>query len=149
MKFSENIHLVKWSQIFFFWPHWPNCGLLLVDNDRICDAYNGWMFRNESIMATMAIFRPAGGQNEKFTISQLFLNIPDRKVHGADRGPIWFLSSPGGPHVCPINLAIRDIAALSHVGLWRIKYDLAITSRDLLVYKYVHMDRSYIFAQLA
>ena len=34
--------------------------------------------------------------------------IPDSKVHGANMGPIWDLSAPGGPHVGPINLVIRD-----------------------------------------
>ena len=35
--------------------------------------------------------------------------IPDSKVHGANMGPTWVLSSPDGPHVVPINLAIRDV----------------------------------------
>ena len=32
---------------------------------------------------------------------------PDSKVHGANMGPTWALSVPGGPHVGPMNLAIR------------------------------------------
>ena len=32
---------------------------------------------------------------------------PDSKVHGANMGPIWVLSAPGGPHVGPMNLVIR------------------------------------------
>ena len=35
--------------------------------------------------------------------------ISDNKVHGANMGPTWVLSAPGGPHVGPMNLAIRDI----------------------------------------
>ena len=35
--------------------------------------------------------------------------IPDSKVYGANMGPTWALSVPGGPHVGPINLAIRDV----------------------------------------
>ena len=34
--------------------------------------------------------------------------IPDSKVHGANMGPTWVLSAPGGSHVGPINLVIRD-----------------------------------------
>ena len=34
--------------------------------------------------------------------------IPDSKVHGANMGPTWVLSVADGPHVCPVNLAIRD-----------------------------------------
>ena len=34
-------------------------------------------------------------------------NYPDSKFHGASMGPTWVLSAPDGPHVGPINLAIR------------------------------------------
>ena len=36
------------------------------------------------------------------------LNIPDSNFHGAHMGPTWVLAAPGGPHVGPMNLAIRD-----------------------------------------
>ena len=32
---------------------------------------------------------------------------PDSKVHGANMGPTWLLPAPDGPHVGPMNLAIR------------------------------------------
>ena len=32
---------------------------------------------------------------------------PDSNVHGANMGPTWVLSAPDGPHVGPMNLAIR------------------------------------------
>ena len=32
---------------------------------------------------------------------------PDSKAHGANMGPTWVLSAPGGPHAGPMNLAIR------------------------------------------
>ena len=35
--------------------------------------------------------------------------IPERKVHGTKMGPTWVLSAPEGPHVGPMNLAIRDV----------------------------------------
>ena len=35
--------------------------------------------------------------------------IPDSKVHEANMGPIWGRQDPGGPHVGPMNFAIRDI----------------------------------------
>ena len=34
--------------------------------------------------------------------------LPDSKVHGAKMRPTWVLSAPDGPHVGPMNLAIRD-----------------------------------------
>ena len=35
------------------------------------------------------------------------LVLPESKVHGANMGPTWVLSAPDGPHVGPMNLAIR------------------------------------------
>ena len=32
---------------------------------------------------------------------------PDSKVHGANMEPTWVLSAPSGPHVGPMNLAVR------------------------------------------
>ena len=40
-------------------------------------------------------------------INSSFTNHPDSKVHGANMGPTWVLSAPDGPHVGPMNLAIR------------------------------------------
>ena len=34
---------------------------------------------------------------------------PDSKVHGDNMGPTWVLSTPDGPHVGPMNLAIRAV----------------------------------------
>ena len=34
-------------------------------------------------------------------------NSPDSKVHGVNMGPTWVLSAPDGPHVGPMNLAMR------------------------------------------
>ena len=35
--------------------------------------------------------------------------FPDSKIHGANMGPTWVLSAPDGPHVGPMNLAIRVV----------------------------------------
>ena len=35
-------------------------------------------------------------------------DYPDSKVCGANMGPTWVLSAPGGPHVGPTNLVIRE-----------------------------------------
>ena len=40
--------------------------------------------------------------------------IPDSKVHGANMGPNWVLSSPNGPHVGPMSLALRDTCILTN-----------------------------------
>ena len=39
---------------------------------------------------------------------------PDNKVHGVNMGHTWDLSAPEGPHVGPMNLAIR-------VSLWIVQ----------------------------
>ena len=41
----------------------------------------------------------------------------DSKVHVAHMGPTWVLSAPDGPHVGPMNLAIREPL---HNTLWHI-----------------------------
>ena len=50
--------------------------------------------------------------------------IPDSKVHGANMGPTWVLSAPDGPHVGPMNLAIRDGLQIIHhfVRAWLTNY---------------------------
>ena len=35
--------------------------------------------------------------------------IPDSKIDGANMGPTWVLAAPDGPHVGPMNLAIRVV----------------------------------------
>ena len=51
---------------------------------------------------------------------------PDCKVHGANMGPTWVLSAPDGPHVGPINLAIR-VFLLCCASLW---YELIIQQKQ-------------------
>ena len=41
------------------------------------------------------------------------LKLPDSKVHEAYMGPTWGQQDPGGPHVGPMNPAIRVILSLS------------------------------------
>ena len=44
--------------------------------------------------------------------------LSDSKVHGANMGPTWVLSAPGGSHVGPMNLAIwAGIQWKSHTRL--------------------------------
>ena len=43
------------------------------------------------------------------TLIHLTHNIQDGKIHGANMGPTWVLSAPDGPHVGPMNLAMRDV----------------------------------------
>ena len=45
-----------------------------------------------------------------------FINNPDSKVHGANIRPTWVLLAPDGPHVGPMNLAIRESIILTHMA---------------------------------
>ena len=47
------------------------------------------------------------------------VTFPDSKVHGANMGPTWVLSAPGGPHVGPMNFAIRVACYFSMNGTCR------------------------------
>ena len=59
---------------------------------------------------------------------RISIHIPDSKVHGANMGPTWVLSAPDGPHVGPMNLAIRDsIADPSHCICQQRMYNLVKT----------------------
>ena len=44
-----------------------------------------------------------------FLSSVVNSDYPDSKVHGANMGPIWGRQDPGGPHVGPMNFAIREL----------------------------------------
>ena len=55
------------------------------------------------------------GQRTRMVTNQR-QHCPDSKVHGANMGPTWVLSAPDGPHVDPMNLAIRTGQWLVAVG---------------------------------
>ena len=58
-----------------------------------------------------------------FQVSQ---TLPDSKVYGTNTGPTWALSVPDGPHVGPMNLAIRAI-------MWRTDCTISIKTIGLTV----------------
>ena len=55
-------------------------------------------------MSTVSIL-----QQTDHVIKGKCIAIPDSKVHEAYMGPTWGRQDPGGPHVCPMNLAIGDV----------------------------------------
>ena len=61
------------------------------------------------------------------------IKILGSKVHGANMGPTWVLSAPDGPHVGPMNLAIRDIhSSLDHqspIFHWRDLYQISTSMK--------------------
>ena len=49
---------------------------------------------------------------------QMLQGSPDNKVHGTIMGPTWALSAPDGPHVGPMNLAIRGVEVSWAMYFW-------------------------------
>ena len=47
--------------------------------------------------------------DSQYIVSKYFKILPDSKVHGAYMGPILVLTAPDGPHVGPMNIAIRAV----------------------------------------
>ena len=45
----------------------------------------------------------------RFHLFYMNITYPDNKIHGTNIGPAWALSAPNGPHVGPMNLAIRNV----------------------------------------
>ena len=79
---------------------------------------------------------------------------PDNKVHGANMGPTWVLSAPGGPHVGPMNLAIRGVTRLEWAVAYRIWWGITrshlmhkmwIMQNDGIVSKYQICERLQYF----
>ena len=68
----------------------------------------------------------------------------DNKVHGANMGPTWVLSAPDGPHVGPMNLAIRGVTSLT---LWKQPWMIwttdCINPWELIIHPYKNKTQRY------
>ena len=77
----------------------------------LCVSFDGllyvWLVQNESPLLT----------HWRYHIHALghWYTIQYSKVNGANMGPTWVLSAPDGPHVGPMNLAIRDIIPIRSI----------------------------------
>ena len=60
----------------------------------------------------LIVTMPSTNRDSLWLLTTMRINairtIPDSKVQGVNMGPTWVLSAPDGPHVGPMNLAIRD-----------------------------------------
>ena len=73
-------------------------------------------------------------------------NILHIKVHAADMGPTWGRQDPGGPHVGPMNLAIRDdmVHKYAHIcGIWCVESNQAVTRLCLTNFQNQHQIHTY------
>ena len=54
-------------------------------------------------------------KNDDHLVSASMVKYPDSKIRGANMGPTWVLFAPDGPHVGPMNLAIRIAPVSPHI----------------------------------
>ena len=79
--------------------------------------------------------------NQAHTVC-ILMHVPDSKVHGANMGPTWVLSAPGGPHVGPMNLAIRDVSlAVTSAGGFIVMQLLLICGINISIYNSFQWNR--------
>ena len=79
--------------------------------DKIYQLYKSWNVVCETLL------RHCSQRQKKWVHVSLSRSAdPDNKVHGANMGPTWVLSAPDGPHVGPMNLAMRrNLAPVVHL----------------------------------
>ena len=95
MKPKLWFHLYVWEP-WHFTLNWDICNMSPI---RLCIA--DWDEVEWIWLVSIVIVAIGDGMSSKQT-------NPDSKVHGANMGPTWVLSAPDGPHVVPMNLAIRE-----------------------------------------
>ena len=105
MKMNLKVSSVKWPQCFDISHHMN----LLISSPTIIVPiicyilnFNAYCYGIQSLslvdwLLPCTTFRAFVRDN----------HAPDSKVHVANMGPTWVLTAPGGPHVGPMNLAIR------------------------------------------
>ena len=102
------------------YTRWPFPGIIPgmgSANER--QSYHETSFQNDLFSSRLLPYSRFDSQNDKINLRDLVShfeikspdqhNLPDSKVHGANMGPTWVLSAPDGPHVGPMNLAIKAI----------------------------------------
>ena len=113
-------------------PHWVN----ILGRDRAKRAtFFRWYFQMHFIMKiTLPWFKCHWSLFVGISLA-LSQRCPGSKVHGANMGPTWVLSAPDGPHIVPMNRAIRVDFGNSLLGstpfIWPEPYFLNLTHRPL------------------
>ena len=80
---------------------------LVVDFDTVFYTEWYWEFTLETNLEYNIIYSMI--QHRRKQKNGLIISTyPDNKVYGANMGPTWVLSAPGGPHVGHMNIVIWD-----------------------------------------
>ena len=83
--------------------------------NKIVESEGVYLVRSlvESLYSTIIFLQTSHKRHPIVLPDRAVCGVPDSKVHGANIGPIWGRQDPGGPHVGPMNLAIRDVLCAS------------------------------------
>ena len=83
-------------------------------NKRLSKQSWGWWFETPSHPLWRHCNETIKGRGEVPVNPMVFQSpFTDSKVYGANMGPTWVLSAPGGPHVGPMDLAIWLVLSLA------------------------------------
>ena len=102
--------------------HWIKPTLLIPWTNHIIKQQLTNYFLPHRMFGSIESLSPSNIRNTKLHLSnwrrpQLSLEFfPDSKVHGANMGPIWVLSAPSGPHIGPMNRAIKVFICHAYRG---------------------------------
>ena len=96
-----SIHYQMWNEIVHPFPNFN--GGVAIFWEWIWSFHLTLYWYIKSYLCCQSVFvKEAPGRD--------FVRIfPDSQVHGANMWSKWVLSAPGGPHVCPMTLAIRVV----------------------------------------
>ena len=92
----------RWVATIYFYRRWDNSGMTIFIIDR-----KKWLHRKVKPFCIFFALRVGVYYPDTKPFSNWLWAFPDNKVHGANMWPTWVLSAPNGPHVGPMNLAIR------------------------------------------
>ena len=96
---SKNIHKMWLQHLLIRW--------LEKDIKILCISARGqWVKWFNYLFSFLIIYTQSYFRWQFYQLS-VYNTVPDSKVHGVNMGPTWSLSAPDGPHVGPMNLAIR------------------------------------------
>ena len=82
---------------------WCDIEEMVTDVTSVKNNFMMWL----CVCVVIPLFYLLAWQGWRLNISMHSDYHPDSKVHGVNMGPTWVLSAPRGPHVGPMNLAIR------------------------------------------
>ena len=71
------------------------------------------------------------------------ITIADRKIHGANMGPIWGRQDPGGPHVGPMSFAFWELYIYTYLFTYLRTFPSVLSK--LFAWNFCHMKSMILF----